>query len=211
MSVQKFDHPSFKVLITGTSGTGKTTLFHHLLKREQASLKFVYDHQGEFGQRFKIPSVSSPDDLVEKTAKFGWVIYDPIESWPGKAPQGFDFYCEYVFQTAQASKGRKIFACDELQKLTDTSNEPEKFLTLCETGRRFQIDIIAISQAPNRLHNAIRNQLTQVYTFKQTDSNALKFLEENGFDPEAVRALTNHEYLHRDFNTGEITAGRIKI
>ena len=205
--MQKFDHPSMKILVTGTSGTGKTTLAQKLLKSEKAFVKFIYDHQGEFSQRFKVPAIRDADELLEKTAKGCYVCYDPIDSFPGKSQQGFEFFCEYVFRVSQALGGRKIFFCDELQKLTDTSVEPEQFLTLCETGRRFQVDIICISQAPNRIHNAIRNQLTCVYTFRQSDANALKYLQENGFDPEAVRALPKGKYIRRDLDSGEVTEG----
>ena len=44
MSVQKFDHVSLKVLITGCSGTGKTTLFEKLVRAEKAPRKFFFDH-----------------------------------------------------------------------------------------------------------------------------------------------------------------------
>jgi hypothetical protein len=213
MNVQKFDHPSMKILVTGTSGTGKTTLAQKLLKSERAFVKFIFDHQGEFSQRFHIPAIRDMDELIEKTSKGGYVCYDPLDSFPGQSQMGFEFYCDYVFNVSQALGGRKIFFCDELQKLTDTGNEPVEFLTLCETGRRFQIDIICISQAANRIHNAIRNQLTMVYTFRQSDKNALKYLEENGFDAEKVRNLSaeKHEWIARNLDTGEITASSPEI
>jgi DNA helicase HerA-like ATPase len=208
MTMQNFDHASCKILVTGTSGTGKTTLAQKLLKSEKAFVKFIYDHQGEFSQRFKVPAIRDADELVEKTARGGYVCFDPIDSFPGKAATGFDFFCEFIFNVSQNLNGRKILFCDEIQKLTDTANEPEAFLTLCETGRRFQVDIIAITQAPNRIHNTVRNQLTQVYTFRQSDKNALKYLEDNGFDPEKVRSLSaeKHEWLGRNLDTGEVTA-----
>jgi len=202
-----------KILVTGTSGTGKTTLAQKLLKSERAFAKFIYDHQGEFSQRFHVPAIHDADELIAKTAVGGYICWDPIESFPGKAQMGFEFFCDYVFNVSQALGGRKIFFCDELQKLTDTTCEPDEFLCLCETGRRFQIDVICISQAPNRLHNAIRNQLTQVFTFRQSDVNAIKFLSENGFDADKIRNLSaeKHEWIARNFDTGEITASSPEI
>ncbi len=208
---QKFDHPSYKVLVTGTSGTGKSTLLQKLLAKEKAQWKYVYDHQGEFSQRWKIPSVSNADDLEEKNLRKGWVIYDPVNDFAGKAPSGFDFFCQYVFLTAKTVNGRKLFVCDELQMLTDNRNPPEAFLTICETGRRFQIDVFCISQAPNRLHNTVRNQLTDVYTFRQSDEAAIKYLADNGFDPEQVRGLAEYEYIHRNLRTGATETSREKV
>lgn len=206
-TAQDFSHPSCKVLVTGTSGTGKTTLYEQLIRRQHCRVWFVYDHQGEFRQRFKKIAVRNADELIDKTAKGGWVVFDPIDTFPGKTRDGFEFFCDYVFEVSQKMAGRKIFCCDEIQMMQDTGKEPENLLKIIETGRRFQIDCFFISQSCNRLHNAVRNQLTEVYTFRQSDSNALKYLEENGFAPDKVRSLPNGRYIHRNLHTGEIREG----
>ena len=206
MTTQKFDHPSCKVLITGTSGTGKSTLLQKLTRQEPARLKFIYDHQGEFATRFGIEPVTTLDGLMEKTAKGGYVCFDPVDLFKGKSPEGLNFYCDYVLAISEKIKGRKLFICDELQKLTTTRDEPGEFLALLDVGRRFQVDVFAISQAPNAIHNRIRNQLTEVYTFRQSDANAIKYLEDNGFDGEAVRNLRgkpHHDWLWRNLGNGE--------
>jgi energy-coupling factor transporter ATP-binding protein EcfA2 len=208
---QVFDHPSYKVLVTGTSGTGKSTLLESLVRRERAQWKFVYDHQGEFAARWKLPAVRTAEELEQKTLLKGWVVYDPVQDFPGRAAEGFDFFCEYIFAAAQHVRGRKLFVVDELQKLTDNRKPPEAFLTLCETGRRYQVDVFAVSQAPNRIHNAVRNQLTDVYTFRQSDDMAVKYLSENGFDAEAVRSLEKFNYIHRNLANGQTVQGRCKL
>lgn len=207
-SNQKFDHPSCKVLVTGNSGTGKTTLFERLVRAQKAQWKFVYDHQGEFQGRFGIPAVSTPAALEEKTIKKGWVVFDPVEMFEGRNPEGFEFFAEYVFMACKEVRGRKLFCSDELQFLIDSRQTPQPFLAICEAGRRYQIDVFAISQAPNLIHNRVRNQLTEVYTFQHTDENALKYLTDNGFDGDAVRNLRQYEYLYRNLRTGETRTGR---
>ena len=134
-------------------------------------------------------------------------MFDPIRMFPGKSVEGFAFFCDYVLAVSESLHGRKVFACDELQKLTDVRKEPEECLCILEVGRRLEIDVFAISQSPNRIHNAIRNQLTRVYTFRQHDKNALTFIAENGFDENAVRTLAKHRYLWRDLETGETGEG----
>lgn len=211
MTIEKYDHVSFKGLITGASGTGKTTLFERVVKREACRLKFIYDHQGEFSARFKIPAVTDLNALVEKTAKGGYVVFDPAKMYPGRSVDGFAFFCDYIFAVSQQLNGRKLLACDELQMLISNSSEPAELLAVLDAGRRYQLDFIAISQAPNRIHNGVRNQLTKVWTFRQSDANAIKYLEENSFDAEAVRNLAVHYHLWRDLRTGEAGQGCEKI
>jgi len=207
MSLQKFDHRSQKLLLTGTSGTGKTTLFEKLLRCEKARVKFIFDHQGEFAMRFDKAACYDADELCDATERGGYVLFDPVKMFPGKTSDAFRFFCGFVFEVGKNLKGRKILACDELQKLVDSDDATDEFLTILDTGRRYQIDVFCISQAPNRIHNAIRNQLTEVYTFRQSDANAVKYLAENGFDADAVRGLKNGEYFHRNLDTGELTQG----
>ena len=200
---QKFDHRSDKRLITGTSGTGKTTLWAQLLKREPATRKFIYDHQGEFAMRFGVPAIYDLETLIQRTALGGYIVFDPVELFPGRSDAGFAFFCDFVFSSAQCVGGRKLFCCDELQKLTSNKDEPAELLALLDTGRRFQVDCLFISQAPNRIHNGIRNQLTYVYTFRQSDENAIKYLAQNGFAEDTIRSLPNGKYCWRSFDSGE--------
>lgn len=204
---QKFDHPSKKVLITGASGCGKTTLFERIIRAEKAQWKFVFDHQGEFEQRFRVPAVRNEIELEEKTLRKGWVVYDPLPCFPGESPRGFEFFCDWVFLVGESVAGRKLFCCDELQNLIDNRTPPTAFLKLCETGRRYQIDAYVISQAPNRIHNSVRNQFTDVYSFRQSDANAVAYLADNGFDADAVRNLQPFHYIHRDLRSGQVTTG----
>ena len=78
---------------------------------------------------------------------------------------------------------------------------------ILQTGRRYQLDFFAISNALNAIHNSIRNQLTEIYTFQQSDKNAVAYLTENGFDENAVRTLPQFKYLWKNLRTGENNFG----
>ncbi len=206
MTPQKFDHAGKKTLITGTSGTGKTTLFESLIRGDKARWKFIFDHQGEFSRRFDVEAAFDLDQLCA-AAGGQWCVFDPVRMFPGKTAEAFRFFCDFAFAMSQSFKGRKIFACDELQKLTSPKIEHPELLTILDTGRRFQLDFYGICQAPNRIHNAIRNQLTLVYTFRQSDANAVAYLSENGFSADEIRALPRGRYLWRNLDSGETGAG----
>lgn len=211
MSVQVFNHPSKKVLVTGVSGTGKTTLFEKLIRNEKARWKFVFDHQGEFSARFGHKAATDISELCEQTARAGYVIFDPVKfaNEPGTdgerrgLPGAFAFFCDYVFAMSETLRGRKIIVCDELQKLVTNTKTPDELLCILDTGRRYQLDFFAISQAPNLIHNAIRNQITEVFSFRQNDKNAVQYLADSGFDENKIRNLERFAYLWRNLATGE--------
>jgi hypothetical protein len=207
MSVQNYAHTSDKRLITGTSGSGKTTLFEKLITKEKARVKFIYDHQGEYAHRFKVKAVSDPEALANAASAGGLICFDPLPMFPGQSAEGFEAFCQFVFQACEVIRGRKIFCCDELQKLTSNRDEPADLLAILDTGRRYQLDCFFISQAPNRIHNGIRNQLTQIYTFRQSDQNAIAYLKDNGFDENEIRNLAKFKYLWRNLDTGETATG----
>lgn len=210
MSVQVFSHPSKKVLITGVSGTGKTTLFEKLIRKEKARWKFVFDHQGEFSARFNKPPATDIAELCEQTSQAGYVVFDPVKFQNELLPDGtrrglpgaFAFFCDFVFAMAETMKGRKILICDELQKLVTVTKTPDELLCILDTGRRYQLDFFGISQAPNLIHNAIRNQITEIYTFRQCDKNAVQYLADNGFDENKIRNLEKFGFLWRNLATG---------
>jgi len=215
VTIQKFDHPANRRLITGVSGTGKTTLFLDQITNARARLKFVFDHQGEFSRKLKIRACTTPEQIIQKAEAGGWILFDPLDMANETNAEGkrrgivtsFEFFAGLSFAICEQIKGRKLFICDELQKLTSTKKEPEELLAILDTGRRWQIDFYGISQSPNRIHNAIRNQLTHITTFRQSDANAVIYLAENGFEAEEIRNLRKGEYIWRDLDSGEIGRG----
>lgn len=209
--VQDFSHPSCKILVTGGSGTGKTQLLGKMIKEAPVNFRFVFDHDGQFAHRFRVQALYSEAELREKVAKGGWVVWDPIELFPGDREEAFRFFCTLVYNLCQETKGRKIAYFDELQDFVTVNERPKEFLMLCETGRRYGIDLFLAAQATNRLHNAVRNQVTELFVFQQIDSKALEFETDTcGLDPEEIKALPKYEYIHkilRGENAGTVQRG----
>ena len=203
MSNQVFSHPSCKVILSGASGTGKTTKFEKLIRKSKARWKFVFDHQGEFSPRFGQSACYDAEQLCQASARGGWIIFDPVQMYPGDLETGFLFFCDFVFEISKTLKGHKLFCCDELQMLVTPSTAPVELKTILQTGRRYQLDFYAITNALNAIHNSIRNQTTEIYSFLQSDKNAIAYLTENGFDETQIRNLGQFEDLWRNLRTGE--------
>lgn len=201
-------HKSYKLLVTGRSGSGKTTYWQAFLLRAKYDRRFVFDHQGELGIRLKTRPALHLEEIAAATAR-GFVLWDPVAMFPGRTEEAFAFWCEYSFAASQRLPGVKLFACDELQALVGTSQAPPALALVLETGRRYGLDCALISQQPNLIHNRIRNQLTEVVTFAQADRRSVDWLEEAGFDGEAVRRLRPGAWIARDLTTGAERAGRV--
>jgi hypothetical protein len=198
-----------KTLITGRSGRGKTTLFLERICASQAQTFFVFDHEGEFAAHARRPAAKYPDQMIEQLNR-GFVLYDPEQMFPGDLPAAFDFYCEWSFEMAGTRPGKKLFCCDELQKLVGTNTISHELALVMETGRRRGLDFLGIAQGMNLVHNRVSGQLSEVVTFHQVNHRSIEALESMGFNGDEVRALGMGEYLALDLDAGEFTRGQTR-
>jgi hypothetical protein len=206
------EHKSSKVLITGQSGTGKSTFWTRYVLGHGAAFKFVFDHEGEISFRLHHRAAFTAGELGVAAAS-GFCIFDPSRMFAGRLPEAFAFFCRFVFDfsshlKAYASRG-KLFACDEVQQFLTPGAVPAEFATVLECGRRYSLDVVCVAQAPNILHNRLRNQLSEVVAFRALDENALRFLEGVGFQPESVRRLPDGAFIAANLRSGRQVPGRV--
>lgn len=203
----QIDHQPTKVLITGKSGSGKSTYYSRFIANTDHSKIFVFDHEGEFSHRTGLRACNNMDELSQEIEK-RYIIYDPQQDFPGQSYEAFNFFCEWSFSVCQDLPGKKLFATDELQKLIGTNSLPWELCCVIETGRRAGMDTVFICQQPNLMHNRLRNQLTEIVTFRQIDKRALEFLGDVGFDPEEIKRLDRLEFRLLDLEHGRMDGGK---
>ena len=186
-----FDHPAYCVLITGKTGSGKTTYWLKRLVSHKARFKFVFDPTRETSRKLGWPVCIDEPALVTAAAAGRPVCFDSSPLFPGDRREGFAFFSRWCFNVAKALKGVKLFACDELQSVQRPGEMgiPQGFKEITDEGRREEIDCLFAAQRLNEINDDVRGQLTEVVTFKHDDPLALRWLAERGFDPVAVAAL----------------------
>lgn len=208
MNIQKQDHPSIKVCIAGISGTGKSTLFEKLIRRERARWIFLYDHkQGDLARRFKVRACFTPEDLNRAVLRGGFVVFNPAKKYPGKPEEGFRVFCDYVWQVCQHLKGKKIFGSDELDALVDAHSKPDSLCVILDQGRTFQIDCFFIAQAMNGIHNQVCKQITEIFALKQGSKNGTEWLEAKGYNREEILNLNYGEFIYKNALTNQTQKG----
>lgn len=214
-------HKSAKTGIVGMSGTGKTIyMFSELLGR--SGTRFFFDQEGQHesylapkGIQYRL--LQSEDDFTQlendgPQEKGELVIFDPVRMFEGQSAEAFDFFCNWSFELSKTDVWKpiqKTFGVDELQTLIGTDDLTFHLSCVLETGRRYMLDFLSVQQAFNLVHNRLRNQLTEVVTFRMIDKRALQFMEEIGFDPEEIKVLPDLHYIRRDLKLSTSTKGDI--
>lgn len=209
----QLSHKSTKICISGASGTGKSTFWTRLVLGYKAQTKFVFDHELELCERLKIrPARNVPElaiALSDPPNGEHWVIYDPEAMFGSDLEKAFGFFCDFCFTASIRIRGTKLFGCDELQAVTDCHTIPKAWQDILQRGRRRGIDTAIATQAPNEIHNKLRNQLTEVVAFAAADERALEWLEKYGFNGEELRQLPAGEFIARRRGALNQTRGKV--
>lgn len=197
-------HKPSKILITGKSGSGKTTYFERLLLngfRSYWQTIFLYDWQGEMSQRLSLPALESLEQVPE-ALKGGFVIYDPAMEFEDDNETGLFCFSKLAFELCKNSdeypRYPRLFACDEMQLLMGNREIAPEIKAIMQTGRRAGLDLVCVSQQLNEMHNVLRTQTTERVTFQHEDNRVLDIMQDYGFDPGAVQMLGTGEYLWRN-------------
>lgn len=190
--------------MTGVSGTGKSTFAIQYLVNRDFTCRFIFDPDGEYSGRLKIPAATRPGPL-EQSVLSRWCIFDPTEMFPGDNRAGFAAFCDYAWKlSARTSGGRFVLFVDEVQLYTHPSYVPKELSQIAEAGRKRGLELLIAGQRPNRIHGDLRAQWTEWVSFYMHERNSLEALEECGFSPDEVAALPDLHYIARSDKGGEL-------
>lgn len=190
-------HKAKHILITGRSGSGKTTLAEKIIREEsKQNFVFIFDPEFEFSSRFDGDAVVCASlDEMGTDEKNRIYIYAPDVTTDAQIE--FDDFCLFCFEFTTNFGGGVLMVVDELQEFVDADNFPENFKRCITRGRRYRLDMLYISAAPNLLHNSIRTQTSEAIAFAQSDELPVKFNKSLGFDADAILALADLHYLRK--------------
>jgi hypothetical protein len=211
-------HKATHVFVGGKSGMGKTTFALRYILGSPHTRVFIFDHQGEFATRLGIAEEDTAGNLERffELAETNRVVpFDFVPTGYDKET-AFAVFCSAAFDTARAieeggHKGSCLFVCDELQQFVSAQNCPPEFKQIVETGRRWNFDTLSLSQRPNAVNAAIREQFTEMILFRLQDENSLKFAGSIGADVGEVMRLPPHHYLYYNVISGGERKGELRF
>lgn len=206
-------HKLNRKIVTGVSGSGKTTLYAQLILASGARWKFVYDPEGEFAGIAGIPVAYTVEDLETQLSERGIVAFNPEKLFADaddELSEGLIFFCRWVFEICERLNGTKLLAVDEIQDCTPMGAEkfPRPVKRVADKGRRYSIDSIFCTNAPNELHPALRRQVSEIITFLHVDPTPWDWLQKRGFESDEVKALPEFHYIQRNMKTGVLTRSK---
>lgn len=173
------------VLITGKTGSGKSTLFRKMLSDTKRLIIFdtISEYQ-ELAPPFPAARIKSLHLLYECLAKNHQknfrIVFDPedpeqvITLNNGNQITIFEEACKLIYTHLDDV----IVGIEEISNFMTGTKVPEYLRKIVRFGRHSSISIYATTQRPADVHPLIRAQMTKLISFKQHEPRDIDWLKQ---------------------------------
>jgi hypothetical protein len=211
------------VVVVGCSGSGKSTFAIRYLLNGKFSVRFIFDPRGEYAVRFKRRPCRVAAEL-RAAISTGYVIFDPHTLFPGEPQRAFEMFCDWSWTMSEKISGQKILFADEVWKFCSPNLIPKALSQIIQDGRKSGIGLLATTQRPNRLNEAIIGEATELVSFRLVGDNATDYLRKNcpefpidggkdeiGIIQPGVTQLPLLHYIAQNLESGGLARGVLKF
>lgn len=193
------------MLIAGATGSGKTLYAAGLAR--QARRLLVWDPEGQW------PALAGARPALEarallELARDRRVTRIAYRGAPTAAD--FDWFCRVAFAWAQAAPG--LLVVEELADVTSSAKAPPAWGVLVRRGRKYGLDLAAITQRPAESDKTILGNAAALVCFRMSRALDRAYMaRELDIDKARIAALPRFAYLRRELLTGALEAGTVRL
>ncbi len=200
-------------IVAGVSRSGKSTFALRYLVNADLAYRFIFD--AEFGpqsyaERLNCDSAGAGYELGLQLCQ-GWVLFNPHVMFPGRLAEAFSFFCDWSWTMSSKLPGQKVLLVDEAWKYVTPQRYPQELAQCVQSGAAYGLQCMFNTQLPHQLHEAIKNECSELVCFKLGGEKSLRFVQEKGLKPDEVDALPQLSYVARNIDSGGELRGTIKV
>lgn len=194
----------------GASGTGKGLWVKQHLRRERPPRLVVWDFKREYGEFARlVPTLAGIRAGMLQAGAAGplRVAYCPHGSGDKAMRKEFEALCELVY-----AWGECTYLVEELSNVTTPGWAPAAWRKMTTSGRHEVVHIIGTTQTPALVDKAFLGNATLIHCGALREFEHRKAVARSmDIDPARLADLAKFEWLEKDFDTNEVTQGRIRF
>ncbi|HVV00141.1 MAG TPA: hypothetical protein VHH88_02190 [Verrucomicrobiae bacterium] len=180
-------------LITGMTGSGKSTFALRYLVNAAAACCFIFDDLGRAATRLGVNPCYTAHQ-IEAALATRRVIFNPWKMFDdGK--MAFRWFCQWVYDASVRGPGKKLFLVDEIWQWQTNQQIPPELAKVAQAGREENIELVCATQLPHRINASITGQTTELVCFRLNERLALDCIADLGAAREKVSQLPLGSFL----------------
>jgi hypothetical protein len=202
--------------VIGASGTGKGLWIKQQLRELAPRRLVVWDFKNEYqeftGERKHVVARKSLGDIRKAMMAAGAegelrIRYAPHGAGEQALRKEFEGLCELVYAWE-----RTTFVAEELANVTTPSWAPASWRKMTTSGRHAEVHIIGATQSPALVDKSFLGNCTLQHCSALREHGHRRAVARSmDIDESRIAALTKFEWLEKDFDSGEVTTGWVKV
>lgn len=196
------------VLVTGTTGSGKTAWTMQQVGSARRLL--VWDALGEWSQRGLVAAVPSLRQLGERVVADVGKRGAFALGYTGQVTKpGFETFCQLAWVWLRAGHG-SVLVVEELADVTTPGRAPPSWGEICRKGRHVGASVYAITQRPAESDKTILANAAAVHCGRMAYPRDRAYMADVLDVPQSdITALAPLEWIERDMRTLKLQRGRV--
>ena len=195
--------------VIGASGTGKGLWVKQKLRELKPDRFVAWDFKDEYGDFGRaVPTLAAMKAAMLKAGEGpGRFRYACRGAGEKALRKEFEALCELVYAWEHC-----VFVAEELANVTTPGWAPASWRKMTTSGRHAGVHIIGATQSPALVDKSFLGNATLAHCCAlRSRLHRQSIAADMDIDEADIAGLQKFEFLEKDFDTGEVTRGRVKV